>query len=90
MATLQDGLKAALAALQAGEQDAALESLLASWRARRVPELADLIDRLSPLVAEKAPRVEGKRLLDKQARWIALAPPGRRTWCTGCSARSPR
>jgi hypothetical protein len=56
--------------LEQGETGAALARLLELWRDRRHPRLANLVDRLYPLVRSRAP-VEGGTRKEQLVQWKA-------------------
>src|SRR5688572_24909116 len=47
MANLEKSLERAYAKIERSEDEAALDALLGAWRERRLPRIADLVDRVS-------------------------------------------
>lgn len=70
-------LKAAVAALDAGRDEDALEALLAAWRASPNVALAEVIELLGAKLDARRSRPAGKTVKDKEAAWHAMAGQGR-------------
>jgi uncharacterized protein (TIGR02996 family) len=71
---VRNSLEEARTHLEGGQHDRALRSLLAAWRARKVPALADVIDRVSALLT-KGP-ITGKTVAARTETWLAVAKKG--------------
>src|SRR5262245_14624414 len=69
-----DDLATALRRLDEGDLDTAVDVLLGCWRARRQPELATALERLSARLAR--PPVAGRTNKERHAAWLALASAG--------------
>jgi uncharacterized protein (TIGR02996 family) len=69
------GMSLAQASDAVDRQDlrATLEALLAAWRDRRSPAIADVIDLVSESLAAAQPKIEGKTRAAFQARWLEVA-----------------
>src|SRR4051812_12471982 len=67
-------LATALARLDEGDVDTAVDVVLACWRARRQPEVATALEGLSARV--RRPAVAGATLKERHRTWLALATLG--------------
>jgi uncharacterized protein (TIGR02996 family) len=71
--TAMEHLQEALAHLRSRRAEDALERLLEAWRARRAPEIAELVSALSARVAKTRPRLTTKSLHEGLTQWLERA-----------------
>ncbi|GEM_PF-1109053 len=66
-------LERAYADIQRNDDEAALAALLEAWRERRVPRIADLVDRVSARITSSRGPIAAKTVKERTAKWIATA-----------------
>ena len=67
----------AIAALEAGREEDALDALLRAWKPAPAPALAAAIEALGAKLDAKRTRPTGKTVKDKEAKWHALVADGK-------------
>src|SRR5262245_41075352 len=73
-ADISKTLDRALAKLNAGDHEAALEALLIAWRAKRVARIASIIDSVADVVTERrSGPSKDKNVTDRTEKWLAKA-----------------
>jgi len=70
---MTSALPTAAALIEARRFEDALAALLPAWREVRDPALGQVIDAVSALIERPAIQTLGKRVVDQQAAWLALA-----------------
>ena len=73
MANLEKSLERAYAKIERSEDEAALDALLGAWRERRLPRIADLVDRISDRLTQARGPIDAKTVKERTAKWIATA-----------------
>jgi len=68
-----DDLEQAKKALETFDEPRALEAMLRAWRETRSPELAEIIEELSPRFDIASRRPHGGSVADRRASWLSIA-----------------